>query len=170
MKHILITGSGGAGKSTLARALSEKIDVPVIHLDYYYHQTDKDYVNNKQVWIEKVHSLLDQKSWIIEGNYSSTYEKRFALADTFIFLDIPVYVTMWSIVKRRYVYRNKSRPEMPEDWQEKLNWEFLRYVYRFNKDSRQKLVDEMEKFKHKNLEIHTFTSRKKAYKWLENIK
>jgi adenylate kinase family enzyme len=31
MKHVLITGSGGAGKSTLARALSEKIDVPVIH-------------------------------------------------------------------------------------------------------------------------------------------
>jgi adenylate kinase family enzyme len=32
MKHILITGSGGASKSTLARALSAKIDVPVIHL------------------------------------------------------------------------------------------------------------------------------------------
>jgi adenylate kinase family enzyme len=169
MKRVLITGSGGAGKSTLAKALSVKINVPVIHLDYYYHQTDKDYVNNKEAWIEKVYSLLDGDSWIIEGNYSSSYEKRFALADTFIFLDVSTAQSLWSIIKRRYVYRKTKRPEMPDDWQDKLNWEFVRYVLRFKKDSRQKLVNEIEKYTHQNLAVHIFKSRRQANKWLVKL-
>ncbi len=169
MKRVLITGTGGAGKSTLAKALSKKIDVPVIHLDYYFHQTDTDYVNNKDAWIKKVHSLLHQDTWIIEGNYSSTYEKRFALADTFIFLDITTAQALWSIVKRRYKYRKTKRPEMPEDWQDKLNWEFVRYVYRFKKDSRKKLVSEIEKYRHDDLDVQVFKTRKQAYKWLKSL-
>lgn len=33
MKKIIIIGSGGAGKSTLAKQLGEKLELPVIHLD-----------------------------------------------------------------------------------------------------------------------------------------
>ena len=36
MKKILIIGSGGAGKSTLALKLSEITEIPVIHLDSYF--------------------------------------------------------------------------------------------------------------------------------------
>lgn len=167
--RVLITGSGGAGKSTFAKALSDKTNIPIIHLDYYYHQKDTNYANNKPAWVEKVYSMLDQKSWIMEGNYSSSYEKRFARADTFIFLDVSTAQALWSILKRRYQYRNSKRPEMPEDWKETLNWEFVRYVFRFKKDSRQKLLNEIEQFRHDNLEVHIFNTRKQAYKWLEKL-
>ena len=33
MERILMIGCGGAGKSTLARALGEKLGLPVVHLD-----------------------------------------------------------------------------------------------------------------------------------------
>ena len=33
MERIVIIGCGGAGKSTLARQLGEKLDIPVVHLD-----------------------------------------------------------------------------------------------------------------------------------------
>jgi adenylate kinase family enzyme len=169
MKKVLITGSGGAGKSTFSRELSKKTGLPVIHLDYYYHQTKEDYPNNKDKWIKKVHELAEASEWIMEGNYSSSYEKRFALADTFVFLDIPTFITFWSVIKRRITYSPSKRPEMPTDWQEKINFEFLKYVLRFKKYSRKKLLSEIEKYKHKNLEVHIFTSRKQAYKWLDNI-
>ena len=36
MKRILIIGSGGAGKSTLAVKLSELLGLDVVHLDSYF--------------------------------------------------------------------------------------------------------------------------------------
>lgn len=35
-KRILLIGSGGAGKSTLARRLGEQTGLPVVHLDRLY--------------------------------------------------------------------------------------------------------------------------------------
>ncbi|MGL4882562.1 MAG: hypothetical protein ACRC8K_16095 [Waterburya sp.] len=37
-KRIAIIGCCGAGKSTLAKSLGEKLNLPVIHLDTYYWQ------------------------------------------------------------------------------------------------------------------------------------
>lgn len=169
MKKVLVTGSGGAGKSTFSRALSSKTGLPVIHLDSYYHQTAEDYSNNKEKWIKKVHDLADSDEWIMEGNYSSTYKKRFALADTLIFLDIPTFVTFWSIIKRRVTYSPEKRPEMPDDWQEKLNLEFIIYVLKFKKKSRQKLINEIKAYGHKELDVKIFKSRKAAYNWLKSL-
>ena len=36
MQRVAIIGSCGAGKSTLAKSLGEKLDLPVIHLDAHY--------------------------------------------------------------------------------------------------------------------------------------
>jgi adenylate kinase family enzyme len=36
MKRILIIGSGGAGKSTLARHLGEILNIEIFHLDKLY--------------------------------------------------------------------------------------------------------------------------------------
>ena len=33
MDRVIIIGCGGSGKSTLSRALSEKTNLPVVHLD-----------------------------------------------------------------------------------------------------------------------------------------
>jgi adenylate kinase family enzyme len=169
MKRVLVTGSGGAGKTTFSNALSELTGLPVIHLDYYFHQSAEKYTNYPDIWIKKVNELLHQDNWIMEGNYSSTYEKRFALADTFIFLDIPTRVTMWSVIKRLFKYRNKKRPEMPESWEEKFNFEFIKYVLFFNWKSRPKLVNEIERYRHEKLDVNVFKSRKEAYKWLKKL-
>jgi adenylate kinase family enzyme len=166
MNRISIVGCPGAGKSTFARALAKKTGIPLHHLDYYYHQKDKNYENDKQAWLSKLVELTAEESWIIEGNYGSTYAQRIPASDTLIFMDMPAWLSTWSVLKRRVQYRNKKRQEMPDDWKEKLNPIFFKYVVLFRLKSRKDVVQGIETYKHKDLTVITFRTRKAAYTWL----
>lgn len=167
MKRVVIIGCPGAGKTTFARKLTKKLALPLIHLDYYYHQKESDYYNDKGAWIKKVEELIRQPKWIIDGNYSSSFEQRFARADTILFFDFPRRTSISGVMKRRVYHRNKLREDMPSDWKEKANWEFLRYVWKFRGDSRNTILKALEK--HKDKTIHTFKNRAAAEKFLNNL-
>jgi adenylate kinase family enzyme len=169
MQRVSIVGCPGAGKSTFARALAKKTGLPLYHLDYFYHQKGKDYEHNKQAWLDTIGELTHQDSWIIEGNYGSSYAQRIPMSDTLIFMDMPSWLSTWSVLKRRLQYRRKKRQEMPDDWKEKLDPEFFKYVLLFRIKSRKDVVDGIERYRHKALRVVTFKSRKAAYRWLGQL-
>ncbi len=169
MQRISIVGCPGAGKTTFAKALAKKTSLPLHHLDYYYLQQDKDYEHNKQAWADVVKGLTVGKSWIIEGNYGSSYPYRIPKSDTVIFMDMPSLQSTWSVLKRRVQYRNKKRSEMPDDWTEKINMEFLKYVVLFRIKSRKDVVNGINTYRHKDLTVLQFTSRRAAYRWLAQL-
>lgn len=113
----------------------QKTGLPLVHLDNYYHDKTKGYYSkqNKLAWRAKVLELIEPKEWIVDGNYSSTFLKRLERADTIIFLDYPLCIRMYGLFKRRWEYRNKLRADAPEDWQEKIDWEFFKFVWSFRR-------------------------------------
>lgn len=140
MRKVLVIGSGGAGKSTFARRLGQVTGLEVIHLDsVYWHpgcvETPKD------VWRETVGELLRRDSWIIDGNYSGTLAQRVAACDTVIFLDTPRAVCLWRVLKRWVLHRNGGRPDMGEGCREKLNFEFIRWVWGYPTRTRPKVTN-----------------------------
>lgn len=167
MKRIVIVGCPGAGKTTFARKLSEKTKFPVVHLDFYYHQQKYDYYNNREAWIKKVEQLIKQDKWVMDGNYSSSFIPRFKRADTIIFFDFPRHVSMYGVIKRRIQYRNKLRVEMPSEWKEKANLEFLKYVWNFNKQDRGKVLAALKEASDKDIRI--FTNRKQMNEYLSKL-
>lgn len=136
MKRIVIIGCPGAGKTTFSRQLAAITRLPLVHLDYYYHDDKFDYENDKASWRNKVNELVDKNEWIIEGNYKSTFELRFARADTIIYFDYPRRISVWRTLKRRVEYRNKQRAEMPPSWKEKISPKFMKFVWDFNETER----------------------------------
>ena len=136
-----MVGCPASGKTTFARRLAQKTGLPLIHLDYYYHQKKYNYYENKDAWRKRVLSLAKGDAWIIDGNYGSTFAERFAMADMVIFFDLPRRVVMYRLFKRRLKYARIRRDEMPSDWHEKIDWNFLLFVWRFNKNSRFKITD-----------------------------
>jgi len=169
MKRVSILGCPGAGKSTFARELSKKTGIPLHHMDYYYHQKEHDYENNKQAWLDKIAEVTLNKSWIFEGNYGSSYEHRIPKSDTLIFLDMPSWLSTWSVIKRRVQYRDKKRDEMPDGWKEKIDPVFFKYVVLFKLKSRKDVMNGIEKYKHKNLNILHFKTRKSAYNLVNSV-
>ncbi len=82
MKRVTILGSPGTGKTTFAKQLAAKTGLPLIHLDLLYHDKTKDYYSDEAAWQKTVKKLLQQDSWIMDGNYNSTLAERVGKADT----------------------------------------------------------------------------------------
>jgi adenylate kinase family enzyme len=145
MKKILVIGSSGSGKSTFARKLGELLNIKVIHLDsHFWHpgwiETPKD------EWNGVVERLLERGTWIMDGNYSGTLEKRILACDTIFFLDLPRRICLARVLKRRIAYFNRSRPDLAEGCPERLDWEFLKWVWGYPKRTRPGTIGLLEKF------------------------
>ncbi|MCA1591480.1 MAG: DNA topology modulation protein [Acidobacteria bacterium] len=140
MQKILVVGSGGAGKSTLARKLGERLDIEVLHLDsFYWHPGWVEPPKNE--WTKTVEQLLERESWVMDGNYSSTLDLRLKACDTVIFLDLPRLVCLWRVLKRAALYLNRSRPDMASGCRETFNLGFMLWVWNYPVRSRPKVLE-----------------------------
>ena len=130
MERIVVLGSSsGAGKSTFARRLGDILRVPVHHLDVLFWKPG--WVESAPDEFAQAQSVrVDQPCWIIEGNYTSTYHLRESRADTLIYLDMPLSVCLWRVVKRRVRYRHASRPDIAPGCPEKIDASFLWFILR----------------------------------------
>ena len=128
MNRVAIIGSGGAGKSVLARELESRTGLPRIHLDREYWQPGWEHMP-EPAWEAKVAELVQGERWIIDGNYGGTMHLRLAAADTIVFLDIPRLVCEWAVITRWLRYRRRSRPDMAPGLNDKLDLAFLRWIW-----------------------------------------
>ena len=135
MKKLLIIGSGGAGKSTLARRLGSMLSLEVIHLDRHFWRPGWE-EPPKAAWRARVRTLIDSEAWIMDGNYGGTFDIRFPAADTIIDLDFGRFCCLGRVLRRRALSRFRARPDLAEGCRERLNWAFVRWIWRFRTDSR----------------------------------
>lgn len=141
MNRIMIMGQPGSGKSTLAHALGERTGLPVIHIDK---------IHWKPGWVErskqeKTRLCVEAEQgprWIFEGGHSATWPSRLARADMLIWLDRPVGLRLWRVVRRAVVGLGRTRPDMTEDCPERLRSlpEFIHYIWTSRISARAKMA------------------------------
>ena len=146
MQRIMIIGCGGAGKSTLARQLGEKLDLPVVHLDKLFWKPGWEHIPREE--FDKLHrEALTGEKWILDGNYDRTMAERIKYCDTVIYLDFSRFACLMGVAKRILTTYGTVRPDMGEGCPERIDWEFLQWVWNFNKNKREKtyrLLNETE--------------------------
>ena len=82
----IIIGCPGAGKSTFARKLNKKTQLPLYYLDMLWHKPDRTTVD-RDLFDKKLKEIILQDKWIIDGNYGRTLEMRIQSCDTIFLLD-----------------------------------------------------------------------------------
>jgi len=143
MRRVLVIGSGGSGKSTVSAKLGELLNLEVNHLDKLYWRAGWVEPETDE-WIKTITNLIERDSWIIDGNYSGTLKLRLQRCDTVVFLDLSRVLCMWRIVKRFFVYRGGTRPDVAEDCPESLNFEFVSWVWNYPRRSRPKVIKRLQ--------------------------
>lgn len=134
MERVAIVGSGGAGKSMLARQIGAIAGLPVIHLDHHYWSPGWVPTPDDE-WVVRQRRLLAGDRWVVDGNYGATLELRAELADTAVFLDLPRHVCIARAV-RRFRSPILQAPGCPQ----KVDAEFLRWIWEFPSRSRPRLL------------------------------
>ena len=147
MERILIIGCSGSGKSRLARKLGQKLGLPVIHLDQLWWTE-----NWQNVTVEEFDSrlamALNMDRWIIDGNYSRTMGVRLSQCDTVIYLDFSRWACLLGMCQRLLSSRGKTRPDMPAGCPERVSWEFVKWIWDFNKNNRVRNYTYLAQAKH----------------------
>jgi adenylate kinase family enzyme len=144
MKRICVLGCSGAGKTTLAAAIAARTGLPHHALDAHYWQSGWTPMA-EDVWRRTHRRIIDADRWIIDGNYFGTLEARVAAADTVVFLDLPRWRCLLGILKRTALWWGRTRPDMGPGCPERLDMEFLRYVWRFKHVHRPIIVNTLSR-------------------------
>ena len=159
--RIIVLGCPGSGKSTFARALAARTGLPLIHLDSVWWRADGSHISRDE-FDRALSELLAGEKWIMDGDYSRTYEVRLRAADTVIFLDYPEDVCMAGIVGRL----GEERPDMP--WTEStLDPELVAMVKNYARDNRPVLLDLLRRYADR--QVLVFTDRTRADRWLSEL-
>ncbi|ASA22451.1 DNA topology modulation protein [Paenibacillus donghaensis] len=167
MKRILVIGSGGTGKSTLSGKLGTIVELPVVHLDSYFWKANWVPTPNEE-WDQRIEQWTNEDRWIIDGNYSRTMDARIKRADVIIFLDLPRLLCMYRIIKRRVIYHKKSRPDMNGECAEKLDWEFIKWVWNYRKRSRMNTLRKLDQAKD-HQQVIILRTRKQVAEFVQSL-
>jgi adenylate kinase family enzyme len=93
-------GTTCSGKSTLARALAERLDVPYLELDALYWGAGWAQPE-KEDFRRRVEPFVREEAWVVDGNYTSTLgDLVLRRADTLVWLDLPLARVLWRVAKR----------------------------------------------------------------------
>ncbi len=163
-KRIMVIGCSGSGKSTFSRRLGEITGIPVYHLDRLFWKSGW-VQEDREVFKEKQANIIQSDSWIIDGHYFSTMEMRLERANMIFYFKIGRINCILGVIKRFILNFGKTRPDMGEGCNEKIDWEFIKYVWDFDKIQLHR-TDELVK-SYPNVKLITFHSRRQAERYLK---
>jgi adenylate kinase family enzyme len=91
-RRINVKGTSGSGKSTFARELARRLEVPYVELDSLHHGPNWAEPTNEE-FRARVREAMDAApdGWVIHGNYEQKLgDTVIGPADTIVWLDLPL--------------------------------------------------------------------------------
>ena len=112
-------------------------------------------------------SEMAKKAWIMDGNFNRTMPERLARCDTAVYLDFGRIACLLGVAKRIVTTYGKVRPDMGEGCPERIDGEFLRWVWNYNKNNRERNYRLLKEANH--AEVIILKNRRAVKKFLARI-
>lgn len=135
---ILIVGTVGTGKTTLARKLSKEYNIKYYEIDSIVHDDVNKKKRTPQQQNEIISNINKEDGWIIEGVLRENLEYLLEIAEKIIYLDIPK-----NIRNKRILTRYIKQKIGIEKSNYKPNIEMLKMMFKWSNEF-EKNRDEFE--------------------------
>jgi adenylate kinase family enzyme len=163
--RIAIIGSGGSGKTYLARAVGARLGAQVTHLDVLYYDRKWNTISSER-FAALQRELVGRSRWVIDGNYASTLPIRLARADTVVFLDLPALVCLGNILGRRLRHGRGQHDAI--GIYDRITWGFIRYIVTYRGKMRPRIQHLLET-EAQHADIVVLTSRRAIRRYLDQL-
>jgi len=161
MQKIIVIGCPGSGKTTFSEKLRDKLGIPLFHLDAIWHKPDRTHIS-REGFDARLTEIISKDSWIIDGNYSRTLQRRIAACDTVFLFDLPIEMCLEGAASRL----GKKRCDMP--WTDtELDLWLKNEIEAFPYKNLPVIYELLEKYNDKNTVI--FKSREDADEFLRKF-
>jgi len=173
LRRVAVVGTSGAGKTTLARRLSERLGIPHVELDALHWEPNWTPAE-PEVFSERTAQALSGPTWVTDGNYSQVRSIVWSRADTVVWLDFSLPVVMGRML-RRTVRRLVTREELWNQNRENLAGAFLSrdsiilWALQTYRRRRREYPVLLSKPEHAHLKVVHLRSPRKAQRWLESL-
>jgi adenylate kinase family enzyme len=122
-QRIVVVGTTGSGKTTLARRLARLLAIPHVELDALHWGPDWTPFP-LEVFRERTAQALGGDAWVVDGNYGKVRDIVWSRADTVVWLDFALPVVMGRLLWRT-LRRVFSREELWGGNRERFLSQFL---------------------------------------------
>lgn len=101
-RRIVVIGTSGSGKTTMARRLGERLGVPHIELDELHLGPNWVEVPDEVFREQTLRALDGREGWTVDGNYSQVRDIVWPQADTVVWLDYSLPLMLWRLTRRTF--------------------------------------------------------------------
>ena len=158
----------------MSRKLKERLEVKVYHLDDLFWEADWK-PKSPRDWMEIQKQLVNNKAFIIDGNYLKTLEFRINHADTIIYMDKGLIKCLYGVTKRtvkNFIGKDMDLPQkVMEQDKKKINesglLKFYIYIISFHLKQKKELNQLLSKYE-ESKQIIRLKTKKDMLNFLEN--
>ncbi|MFI5591438.1 (d)CMP kinase [Amycolatopsis sp. NPDC051758] len=170
IRRIAVAGPAGSGKSTLARTLGERLGVPYVEFESFFHGPGWTV---RETWQADVLNHLDSDAWSIEWQGEQVRERMTARLDVLVWLDHPRALTMVRVVKRTLLRRIGRGSKIPGGNVEGPLYTFftdrqhiVKIAWRYHPILRARVREVVDENRHPGLVVVRLRGQRQVDNWL----
>ena len=175
MKRLIVIGTTGSGKTTLAKKIAEKLNCPHIQIDSLFWKPNWQEATDEELFA-KIEEAVSQESWVLDGNYTRTNHLTWPKADTVVWVNFPFWLTFYQNFTRSFK-RALTREELWEGTGNKESFgkmfssdSILVWLFRSYGPQLKTNVEKMNDPQYSHINFHRLRSRKEIRNFLKSIK